>query len=60
MTLTEELRLLSGFHWGTDIAERVESAIAWQKQQGAALARAADEIERLTKLLEERQAPTAA
>lgn len=60
MKLTEELRLLSGFHWGTDIAERVESAIAWQKQQGAALARAADEIERLTKLLEERQAPTAA
>ena len=60
MTLTEELRLLSGFHWGTDIAERVESAIAWQKQQGAALARAADEIERLTRLLEERQAPTAA
>lgn len=60
MTLTDELRLLSSFHWGTDIAERVESAIAWQKQQGAALARAADEIERLTKLLEERQQPTAA
>lgn len=60
MTLTDELRLLSSFHWGTDIAERVEYAIAWQRQQSVALARAADEIERLTKLLEERQAPTAA
>lgn len=60
MTLIEELRLLSGFHWGVDIAERVENAVAWQRQQAVALAKAADEIERLTKLLEELPAQPAA
>jgi predicted trehalose synthase len=45
--LANHLRLLSGYHMGSDIVERLAHAEASQRQQGEALAQAADEIERL-------------
>jgi cell division protein FtsB len=48
ITLANHLRLLSGCHLGTDLAERLAQAERVQHQQRDALAQAADEIERLT------------
>lgn len=45
--LTNHLRLLSGYHLGTDLIDRLTAAERFQKQQREALANAADEIERL-------------
>jgi hypothetical protein len=47
MTLVDRLRLLSGYHTGVDLAERLSHAMQGQAQQREALAEAADEIERL-------------
>jgi predicted trehalose synthase len=46
--LANHLRLLSGYHMGTDLVDRLASAERMQRQQREALAQAADEIERLT------------
>ena len=46
--LTNHLRLLSSYHMGTDLADRLSHAERVQKQQREALMTAADEIERLT------------
>jgi len=46
--LTNHLRLLSGYHLGTDLLDRLAAAERFQRQQCQALAQAADEIERLT------------
>jgi hypothetical protein len=51
--LTNHLRLLSGYHLGTDLIDRLTAAERFQKQQREALAQAADEIERLTGELED-------
>jgi BMFP domain-containing protein YqiC len=45
--LANHLRLLSGYHMGTDLVDRLATAERSQKQQREALAQAADEIERL-------------
>jgi hypothetical protein len=58
--LTNHLRLLSGYHLGTDLIDRLASAERFQKQQREALAKAADEIERLTAELEKAKAETQA
>jgi hypothetical protein len=46
--LANHLRLLSGYHMGTDLVDRLATAERSQKQQREALAQAANEIERLT------------
>jgi hypothetical protein len=46
--LSNHLRLLSGYHIGADLLERLAHAEQGQRQQREALAQAADEIERLT------------
>lgn len=51
--LTNYLRLLSGYHLGTDLIDRLTAAERFQRQQRDALAKAADEIERLTAELED-------
>jgi hypothetical protein len=51
--LTNHLRLLSGYHLGTDLIDRLTAAERFQRQQREALAQAADEIERLTAELED-------
>jgi hypothetical protein len=51
--LTNHLRLLSGYHLGTDLIDRLTAAERFQKQQREALAQAADEIERLTARVKE-------
>jgi len=51
--LTNHLRLLSGYHMGTDLIDRLTAAERFQRQQREALARAADEIERLAAELED-------
>jgi len=51
--LTNHLRLLSGYHLGTDLIDRLTAAERFQKQQREALALAADEIERLTAEMKE-------
>ena len=58
--LTNHLRLLSGYHLGTDLLERLAAAERFQRQQREALAQAADEIERLTAELRAVDAPPAA
>jgi uncharacterized small protein (DUF1192 family) len=40
--------LLSGYHMGTDLVDRLAHGERVQRQQRDALAQAADEIERLT------------
>lgn len=45
--LVNHLRLLSGYHLGTDLVERLAAAERDQAQQRQALARAADRIEQL-------------
>jgi hypothetical protein len=44
----QRCRELADYHGGTDLAERVRSALDVQRDQRAALAQAADHIERLT------------
>jgi NTP pyrophosphatase (non-canonical NTP hydrolase) len=46
-SLSEELRVIACFKSGEDLADRLKAAEDVQKQQAAALVRAADEIERL-------------
>jgi hypothetical protein len=53
--LTNHLRLLSSYHMGTDLADRLAHAERVQKQQREALAKAADEIDRLTAELQARK-----
>jgi len=50
--LVNHLRLVSGYHMGTDIVDRIAHAERVQRQQRDALAQAASEIERLTAELE--------
>lgn len=45
--LTNHLRLLSGYHLGTDLIDRLTAAERFQKQQREALAQAAERIEQL-------------
>ena len=45
--LTNHLRLLSGYHLGTDLIDRLTAAERFQKQQREALVKAADRIEQL-------------
>jgi hypothetical protein len=54
--LANHLRLLSGYHIGADLLERLANAEQGQRQQREALAQAADEIERLTTELQAKQA----
>jgi hypothetical protein len=56
--LANHLRLLSGYHLGTDLVERLASAERAQRQQREALEQAADEIERLTAELAKAKAET--
>lgn len=44
---TEQLRVIAGYHIGTDLSERLRHADATQKAQSDALKKAADEIDRL-------------
>jgi hypothetical protein len=48
IVLANHLRLVSGYHMGTDLVQRLADAERTQRQQRDALAQAADEIERLT------------
>jgi hypothetical protein len=57
--LANHLRLLSGYHLGTDLVERLASAERAQRQQRDALAQAADEIDRLTARVKELEAAAA-
>ena len=45
--LTNHLRLLSGYHLGTDLLDRLSAAERFQRQQREALTMAADRIEQL-------------
>ena len=56
MSLAAHCRQLADFHGGTDLAERVRSALDIQREQRLALAQAADEIERLNAELAKLQA----
>ncbi len=56
LELINHLRLLSSYHMGTDLADRLANAERAQKQQREALAKAADEIERLTARVKELEA----
>ncbi len=56
LELINHLRLLASYHMGTDLADRLAYAERTQKQQREALAKAADEIERLTARIRELEA----
>jgi uncharacterized small protein (DUF1192 family) len=56
MSLADRCRELADYHGGTDLAERVRSALDLQREQRLALAQAADEIERLNAELAKLQA----
>jgi hypothetical protein len=56
MSLAAHCRELADYHGGTDLAERVRSALDIQREQRLALAQAADEIERLNAELAKLQA----
>ena len=47
LELVNHLRLLSGYHLGTDLVDRLAAAERTQGQQREALAKAADRIEEL-------------
>ena len=47
MSIADRCRELADYHGGTDLAERVRSALDLQREQRLALAQAADEIDRL-------------
>jgi hypothetical protein len=53
LELINHLRLLASYHMGTDLADRLANAERTQKQQREALAKAADEIERLEARIKE-------
>ena len=59
MSLAARCRELADYHGGTDLAERVRSALDIQREQRLALAQAADEIERLNAELAKLQARVA-
>ena len=46
MELAARCRTLADYHGGTDLAERVRSALDIQREQRIVLAQAADELER--------------
>jgi len=46
--LINHLRLMASYHMGIDLSDRLSHAERVQRQQRDALAKAADEIERLT------------
>lgn len=48
MSIADRCRELADYHGGTDLAERVRSALDLQREQRLALAQAADHIDRLT------------
>jgi hypothetical protein len=56
MSLAAHCRQLADYHGGTDLAERVRSALDIQREQRLVLAQAADEIERLNAELAKLQA----
>lgn len=56
--LANHLRLLSGYHLGIDLLERLTYAEQNQAQQREALAQAADEVERLMAELAKAKAET--
>jgi hypothetical protein len=58
--LTNHLRLLSGYHLGTDLIDRLTAAERFQKQQREALAQAADEIELEHMLADDGELPASA
>jgi hypothetical protein len=47
VSIADRCRELADYHGGTDLAERVRSALDLQREQRLALAQAADEIDRL-------------
>lgn len=47
LELINHLRLLSGYHLGTDLLDRLAAAERFQRQQCEALKHAADRIEQL-------------
>jgi uncharacterized small protein (DUF1192 family) len=56
VSVSTRCRELADYHGGTDLAERVRSALDLQREQRLALAQAADEIERLNAELAKLQA----
>ena len=58
LELVNHLRLLSGYHLGTDLVDRLAAAERTQGQQREALARAADRIEELEAALAKAKAET--
>lgn len=48
MSIANTCRRLADYHGGTDLAERVRSALDIQREQRIALAQAAEHIDRLT------------
>lgn len=60
LELVNHLRLLSGYHLGIDLVERLAAAERDQAQQREALAQAADRIEKLEAELAKAKAETQA
>lgn len=58
LELTNHLRLLSGYHLGTDLIDRLSAAERFQRQQREALTMAADRIEQLQAELAKLRAET--
>lgn len=58
LELANHLRLLSGYHMGLDLIDRLTAAERFQKQQREALAQAADRIEHLEAELAKAKAET--
>lgn len=58
LELANHLRLLSGYHMGLDLIDRLTAAERFQKQQREALSQAADRIEHLEAELAKAKAET--
>jgi len=58
LELANHLRLLSGYHLGTDLLDRLAAAERFQRQQCEALKTAADRIEQLQAELAKLKAET--
>ena len=58
--LANRLRILAGYHMGTDLQDRIASAERFQRQQAAALREAADRIDQLEAELKQARAETPA
>jgi hypothetical protein len=56
MDIVKTARHLADLHGGTDLAERIRSALDLQREQRVALAQAADVIERQAKRIAELEA----